>query len=372
LPSPVAVLVSDAHLQDRAWAHRQIEGDAYYSFGQVVDYAINNHLDIIGAGDLIDRRVNSSGPIHAMLAGLQKLWNNSRRFYHIQGQHEADPSPWFNLSHASIHVHKQSFQVGHIRVYGLDFTPADSLKAELDAIPPGTDLLVCHQVWDEFMGVHCGAQASFADVPVVSTVLTGDLHENRTLSARGKDGQRLTIHSLGSTCMQDIAEPPSKFFGVLRDDLSVRRVRLQTRPFIAAGLLLTEADVEAFLGRTEAELSRLATADTSLPPEIARPLVRVGYSHKLGDLSRRVHKVFGERAHLFLKEVPPERPKTVLRPEGAEEAVRTGAMTLEAALPSVLSEDDEPELYALALRVLGAPDKAAEVNAWVREALSDA
>ena len=134
-----AVIISDAHLQTRTWRHRPIFGDACHSFTQAIDYAIELQIPVIGAGDLIDRRVNEPEPIVFLMDELSRLTTAGGKFYFTQGQHELDDTPWFNIGGADvIHVNKTSFRIHDsedgIPCYGLDYQPKDKLQEELDKI----------------------------------------------------------------------------------------------------------------------------------------------------------------------------------------------------------------------------------------------
>ncbi|NIN69805.1 MAG: hypothetical protein GTO63_35015, partial [Anaerolineae bacterium] len=69
----------------------------------------------------------------------------------------------------------------------------------------GTNILLCHQVWRERMGgqsiAERGCDGSFTDIPHVEMVISGDFHAHKTTNHKGKNGQKLTAVSPGSTYM---------------------------------------------------------------------------------------------------------------------------------------------------------------------------
>ena len=367
MPKDIAVLCSDTHLQTRAWANKPIEGDSYHSFTQIISYACSHRLPVIGAGDLIDRRVNDPAPIRFLVRELTRLEDAGQEFYFIQGQHELDETPWMSMAPNAVHLHNHEVEIQDLRVRGVDFQPADKFKAAFDAAADAKpDLLVAHQVWQDFMGERAGPQGAFSDVGGTRFMLTGDFHERKTVSVRGRDGQLLTVYSLGSTCMQDIAEPTSKYFAVLQDNLEIRYVSLKTRPVIDVGYLDTPERVDKCLDGLKQQLDAAYKVE-GLPEHIRKPLLRFAYGHDLPDTLRRITRLVDGRAHLFPKELPPKREDAVARTRAAGRA-----LTLEGCLPTVVDPEEDPELYKLALRVLTSKaDPAVELAAWAREVTVD-
>lgn len=363
----IAVVFADAHLQKRAWAHRPIEGDAYHAFEQIVSYAIERELPLIGAGDLIDKRVNDAGPIVFLRDQLDRLEDHSP-LYFIQGQHEMDDPPWFSVSSSAKHLHRKLREIRGLAVYGLDFQPVDRLRPELDEIPKEADVLIAHQVWSDWMGDIANPQGSFADVPVVRTTITGDLHEWKIANVGGKDGQDLRVYSLGSTCMQDISEPVAKSFAVLKSNGRLERVALTTRPSIQVSHLIVESDVTSLLEELPKLLEKADDESQGLPENLRMPLMRVTYAHHLSDVPRRIANVVAGRAHLFWRELAPEKPKVVPK---VKEFSRGDALTLESVLPEHVDPEKDSALFALAQRSLAASEVEADLRRWFTEVTAD-
>jgi len=359
----IAVICADTHLAPRAWAGRPITGDAYYSFQQIVGAACERELDLIIAGDVLDTRQAGPETVSVLLEGLTRLTVLGRRTFAIQGQHDMNALPWTVVGGAE-HLNRVPLTLGGRTFYGLDYQPAGKLQEELDAIPPGVDVLVAHQVWEDFMGLRAGPQGAFADVPRVPLMLTGDFHERKIVRTHGKDGQALTVLSPGSTCLQEISEPSVKCYGVLSDDLRVKWLALDTRTVIRWPDILTPEDLEKFLDEIDQDLGDDAAMASSLPKELRTPLLRVVYTHHQPDVPHRVRRAVGARAHLFFKELAPDRPAPPLQREGR-------SLTLVGCLPEVVDPRKDKDLYALATRMLTAEDVVGEVNAWVAEMTSE-
>lgn len=368
----VAVVVGDAHLQPRAWAHVSAEGDAYYSFTQAVSLALKHDVPLILCGDNFDRVPNNPDPIAFFLKEAARLDERGLEVFYVQGQHDAYVRPWPSLAPNARHLHGRTTRVRGVNVYGLDFRPPGRLQEALDAVPGGVDVLITHQTWLDWMGAHCRPQGAFSDIPRVETVISGDYHKRVSVSTRGKSGQALAVHSLGSICLQDIGEEPEKYVGLLRREgggLRLEAVRLVTRFRYESPLLVTQDDADKYVAELPSLAARweLDAAGQFLPPHIAKPLLRVYYSTELRDVARRVQRVVDDRAFLFLKQYHPER------------AVRSGrvvgdasVLTLQNCLAEVVDPDKDVEFYRIALRLLDDEvDPDAELDRWLKEQLDE-
>lgn len=369
---PVAVVFSDSHLQDRAWKHNTIIGDAYYSFEQIVDTAIELDVPLIGAGDLIDKVINGPGPAVFLRKQFEKLADAGLTLYYIQGQHEFHATtPWLQIGgdHA-VHFHKKKIRIGDLTLYGLDFQSSEDLAKELKNIPKDVGVLVAHQVWAEFMGDITLPEGSFKDIPRVSLLITGDYHKTIYKDVGlGATGQELSVFSPGSTCMQDISEPPDKHFGLLHADGVITIRNLATRPYLEVTPLMTEEDFAEFLSTIPKKVQ--SAADNALIhvswPSIRKPLLRVPYFSEIRDVRRRLERAIGDSAHLFLKEIP----KQLQVADGKQPQASGDMLTLKDGLDQVVDAKKTPEAYSLCKRLLDAgenrDDIAAELSRWIQQ-----
>ena len=167
-------------------------------------------------------------------------------------------------------------------------------------------------------------------------MFTGDFHEWDDRTVWGKDGQRLRVVSPGSTCMQSIAEPRQKYFCVLYDDLSIKPVKLKTRPMLDYTAQTPDA-LEQTLEQIPDDVAQAfqRAEDDKLPPSVRAPLLRVTYSYKLDRVPQRVERQ-AEGAHLFFKEIPPDLEESSER--RAQKSEGGEAVTLEQRLPEYLRE----------------------------------
>ena len=254
--------------------------------------------------------------------------------------------------------------------------PVSTLQAALDSVPPHTDLLVCHQVWHEFMGDKAAPQGSLSDVQNVKVVFTGDFHERVELDVTNRDGGKTHVISPGSMALQSIDEAPKKYFAVLRDDLTVRWVMLHSRVVMPQQVISTLQDLEDFLDAYPGHLNLVAdvAAERHLPPELCTPVQRIVYpSHMRGDkIQARISKVAAGRVHLFWKELPADKPAVTARREQARVAGVRRATTLDSALLDYLKQDGREDLGKDCRRLLDSLDLPGELVKMRAEAVAAA
>lgn len=367
---PVVVVFSDAHLQTRPWKHRPIVGDAFHAFTQVIDYALEHALPLIGAGDLIDKRINDSAPIVFLKKQLDRLAEASLPLYYIQGQHEFSTTPWFELGTTATHLHQRTIELSGIKFHGLDFQSADRLKEALAAIPEHTDYLVGHQVWSEFMGEETLPQGSFASIPHVAGLLTGDLHKTVVdrKQYRGAEGQPLVVYSPGATYQTNISEPSDTSFGVLYSDGRIKLVPLVGRIFIDWAQIVTDDELEACLSQIGPICSKAKETDRALPDELRTPLIRVTLAKRLASQLSRIEKQVGAQGHLFYKRMREQEPEQQTKNVKSH----TGkALTLLGCLPQVVDSKKKPQVFQLCQRLLEvSPDGIdLELEKWKQQVL---
>lgn len=339
----VFVFASDLHLCDRLWAGRPgIFGDAYFSFEQIVDHCICNSLPLILGGDILDKERNFARPIRELCTQLDRMEQCGQPVYFTQGQHERNyDTTWLGIHPWPIHVHKKQFEINGCKLYGLDWCPRGEIATELAAVPPDTDILVCHQVWGDLMGSICRPECTLADVHHVADVLTGDFHVTKIVGGLNAQGRPARLISPGSTCLRSVNEPAEKYFYEVQRENTVddfnshyRFVtkRLRTRP-IKLYTLATEHDLDALC--CGPLLEDIKSMSEGLPENIGKPVVRVKYAATIPDAYLRLTTTVGEAAHLFCDPIADKTRK-------ASQTVDT-ATDLVAAVTDLLGSDT-PEL----------------------------
>ena len=357
--TPLFVFCADLHLVDGAWSSRPaIYGDSYYSFEQIVDYCIEHKLPMIMGGDILEKKQNLARPIAKLCAGLSRMQVAEVPVYYIQGNHEYDRNaPWLSVHEWPIHMHEARFDINGVNVCGFDWLPRGEIQEAFKRVPANVDILITHQVWKDLMGNVGRPECELTDVHHVQTVLAGDFHITKTVESTNAQGQPIKMLSPGSTCMQDIGEVPEKSFFVVgripaTGQITFVPVALNTRKFLG----YTVKDQEALDKLCAGEFVRdiQAAADSRLPDEIQKPLVRVKFDKRLPDAHLRITTAVGEAAHLFCDAI-------VDKTRGEEETSRAVTKNdLVLTLEELLRE--APESLQVAMLLLNSDSPAAELE----------
>ncbi len=361
---PVALHCSDTHLRRRV--------DERHAFSQIVDAAIAHRVDVIAAGDLIDKQSNRSETITFLYRQLDRLREDDLRFYYTQGQHDMDDPPWLSAHPAARHLHREACELADLTAYGLDWQPFGKLQEELAEIPDTVDLLVCHQVWSNWMGDIAAPQGSFEQIPgFIKYVHTGDLHQWRLEQKKNADGEKMMVLSCGATTQQTIIEPSTHHYALLYPDGKFEKKNLRSRVMIDSSLITKLEDLDLFMSELEPTLaqSEQMAAAMELPDEMYKPYLRVSFSGKVPDVVRRATKAVADRALLYFKEVIPE--EKVAAYQKAKKAEKGEAVTPLSVLSQEVDKEEKPGVYGLCERLLAAGDKEAEFAKWRGEVLGE-
>lgn len=355
------ILFADAHNRDR-------RGDEFYALQQIAKLAIRKKAEwVIGAGDLIDKQTNRSYPISTFRTVIDELHDHGIQFGFIEGQHEADDPPWLR-GPGSTCLHKKKIKLGDYTAYGLSFQPFGALQDALAEIPDDCDMLICHQVWADWMGDIASPQGDFSQIPEhIKLVVTGDLHQFKLERHKNAGGVRMQVCSPGATVAQKIDEPHQNFV-MLLDGSTLTSHQLQSRPFIDWPVMNRSDDVEQFMREIEAELSSAEqkALAAELPDHMIKPLLRITYSSKLDDAVRRITKAVGQRAYLHwaMRQSEEKIAERTKRKKNKGEA-----LTPITALPLEVDKEDDPEVFSLVSRLLEAQDVSSEFYSFKKEAL---
>lgn len=356
MPSSLFVFCADLHLADGAWTSRPaIYGDSYYSFSQIVDYCLEHSLPLVIGGDVLDVKKNSARPVQQLCAQMSRMAAANLPVYYIQGQHELDRYvTWMSVHPWPVSVNKTAFTIAGVKLYGIDWLPRGEIQEAFEQVPPDTDVLVCHQVWKDFMKNVGRPECHLGDVHHVKFVLSGDFHITTIEVAPNAQGEPTQLISTGSTCMQDISECPDKFFYVVGTNglgLEVFPQQLKTRRMKSYTVtntdMLDDLCAGGFLRDIQAMLG-------DLPPEINKPLVRVKFDKTIPDAYIRITTAVGEHAHLFCDAL-------VNKSRGEQETNRTITKNdLMSALTELLQGDTAA--FNLASALLGAESPSSEIE----------
>lgn len=363
-----AIVSADWHLDQHAWADRRsVCGDSILAFQFLTELARKSGLILIGAGDLLDKRLNVAETVNLLRSELDSLGV----VLHVQGQHDLrevswlkavapDHSVWLPQYNREVGV----YPLGPFNVWGIDWTPSAELPARLEEIPEHTDILVLHQVCSELMGKIVTPELSLESIPHATTVIVGDYHVHKRLELIGATGQTLQVLSPGSTNLRAINEPAEKFCYVLFDDGHVESIRIPSRRVLSFELR-SERDLSSFV---ESVAEKIAAVEKY--PYFAdrqHPLLRVKFDPALPEAYARIMQAVGRPEYVFTSCFEPEYDErrevdTSLWREGeaspllgSETTGRVGSGLLEC-LPDVADEENEPEVFQLCRRLLDQSD----------------
>jgi len=273
-------------------------GDPQYAMQQAVDHACS--LDtvqcLIAAGDLFDSKRPSSDISLVFRRMLIQLAEHDIKFGYIRGNHDFCNVPWPKaISAKAVHLNKRKLVLLTDRdplvLYGMDFAPVDTLPQEIDKIPSGVHVLICHQRWDEFAGGSGDGSLSSIPANKVKVVFTGDTH----LAKQFVDSGKLII-SPGATHMRKSDEPAKHYVYALHDNGVIKAVPLRSRPVLRKEIT-SLSELEAFIDSVPGWLQALDV--TGLPEQLQKPIVVVRLEYLLGKAKRRVEAACKGKAHLF-------------------------------------------------------------------------
>jgi len=308
---------ADLHLQPTAWVGRQsLRGDSYFALQQILELMRQYQKPVILGGDVFDSDRPDSESARVFSDFCRDVKESGLAAYYVRGNHDDAVPGWAGILGAE-HVVGPRI-IGDIPVYGLDYTPRSRLGYELQQVPQDA-VFICHQAWKELQG---GAHfdGSLEDCPAMVT-LAGDLHMTleRTLSG----GRR--AYSPGSTCMQSIDEPESKFVAYCDYNpeggvIAVSWVGIKSRG-VRRFKAMTVEDLDAVC----VALQGWTDVTPGVPLDLQKQIVAVEYDPALPRVAERLQFAAAEKVHLFM----------IARPRaGSDVAVeistRTGVTAMEA------------------------------------------
>ncbi len=318
MPEAIALVTADWHVRkfDRVWYRRDaLTGDTAWGIEQVLAQAEKFDVrSVLLLGDLFEQKLQQSDALATMREALDTLQQQERAIYYVQGQHERSSPPLLSAMHRwPQHIDGKTITMaGGLKIYGLDYKPPNEVRAALEAVPAGTDVLATHQVWKDFMGEDRG-DAWFHWASSVPHILTGDFHQ--TLCEQR--GQQQVV-SPGSLCMQKIDEAPEKHVYILRDDMTVEAVRLHTRGYFEARITSSD-ELDRFLDTWTQHPARIPKQ--GVPPTVATNIIRIWYRADIPEARSRLEAQVRLDAHLFTKVVPVEEQQVSVDTERRVRAV---------------------------------------------------
>lgn len=364
------LVTSDLHLSDRIWRHYPIEGDSYHSWNQIVDLAINHSVDaIILAGDILDKQQNLSYPIQNLLAGIHRLQTAAISVYYTQGQHEYQQRPWMDADPDTHWLnHEDLVTPTGWRIVGCDYKDHDNFQSFLSSDrAKSADILVCHQVWKDFMGDIGKPQGEFADIPPnVKVLITGDYHEH--ICQKFAD---LIVLSPGSTHMRSISEPEEHSVFLLNLSDKSNKPKIKSIPLVTRRCLHVDTrsfpDFKALKKQVESFLGYASSyaAENKLPEDLKMPLIHLTHSVSEMDLMRQFETTFNFLGHLFFRQVTSKSEDSLNVIDFLDAQDRVNLID---CLDQFVDEKAQPLIHSLALSLLRANDDQEQaLHRWIKE-----
>lgn len=370
-PRAVAIISSDWHLADSAFTGSDITGDAYNSFRQIIDMAIDLGLPVIAAGDLFDKRRPPPTAIAVVNRQMERMREHNLAVYFITGQHCRAPESNYRqpiewLDAASMgwpqHVDRTLFTIGPYTFYGLDWRPPEELRSELAQIPEEATILIAHQIWEELRsGNAIAPEASLVETPsTVTHVYSGDWHVHATRSVMRDDGTVVWGMSPGSIAVQDVVEDPAKYVYILYDNGEVGSSPLKTRPLLSYRIN-SDDELDEALIKVVDDVRQANIVSRDRDESIRVPIVAVAHASAVGGVKRRFANVLGDTAFLRVRAIPSKR---TMLPAGDE----TPRTSFDDAVAAV---SQDPLARQLASQLHHAADPAAALASFKQRYFSD-
>lgn len=350
---PILAVAGDLHLSSHINTQfPEMQGDSVYSFRQIINYCVEHKLDLALAGDICDVRHPGSAEVMTLCRNVEFMRQSGLEVYGIQGQHDMASPSWLEVAGAiPLESNGVELRSGHM-LDGLDYRPRAQLLADLAEVRP-CDILLLHQMLKGGLPDQAGYDLESDDLPEhVKLVIMGDLHD--TYSA---PDHKPPIFYTGSTHMRRISETPGKRFLVIRGDLSVESIPLDTRPFRYYRL--------AIINELNDCLKELSSFDPNNEPKrpgnLSKPYVVIKYNTDLENAYERIATAAGDK--FFLRRLP-QGPLT-------EESVDVERMketnTLETCLDEFVDSGKQPELHTFMLEILVSDDPRSIIEKWKEE-----
>lgn len=255
----------DCHVTHHIWTtQRDIHGDAFYGFEQFIDKGLGlwgsgKIKAVVLMGDLFDTITPNTAFLRFVREQIERCRAVSLPILYFDGNHDRRATPWLEA------IHEWPTYIGDGRVTtidgvvirALDYSDYDTVEnfvRGLDGEP--CDILMLHQQCRQYMDIPGVWDFDLAWVPDnVRLVVMGHVHDAWSFDMG--DGRQALY--TGSTHMRAADQTYQKSTTLINKDLSVERLPLNERPFIAK--TLTSVDELTTLDewmRTVPEHSRLA------------------------------------------------------------------------------------------------------------------
>jgi DNA repair exonuclease SbcCD nuclease subunit len=181
-------LAADCHLGKALRAHSPILGrdgiDALTDLEIVLKREAAAAVSapvLILAGDVFDANKIDGACIDTLTRFCAELKAAGFRIMFVQGNHDIQNGRGDCLVPLLVpmgceHIHNKVVEIDGLKIYGLDYSPAEAYHTAMEAVPP-CDLLVTHVAYQHLLGFEGAYTMRLDQVPAhVGNVLVGDIH----------------------------------------------------------------------------------------------------------------------------------------------------------------------------------------------------
>lgn len=337
------VFCSDLHIASHAWKSLpQVCGDSYRSYEQIVDYCLNNKVDVLVLGGDVFDAAPQSTDVECFLRGVNKLQEAKIPVLAIQGQHGRNRAlPWTSITPYVIDLNAiPYYDCQGTLIAGCDNMSPDEVKEWCSKLDKNVQIVTLHQLARGTVPEVQGKQGWDLDLDWlpdhVGLALLGDYHEPWEFKSKSL----LALYN-GSICMQSVTEPPEKSFLTFNEKLKIKRIPLKTRPFVK--FVITDSaqikDCICALENAENETLTLIKYDA-----------RCEGVNVIADSAKHVHKMF--------------RPLPFERVGGTQQDLsKLQDVSLDGCLGLAVDRQLDEELYSFVLSLLKSKDPKSTVEA---------
>jgi len=267
--------LGDLHLSHTVWDdHPDIRDDAILNTERFLIAASSMGCSIMLCGDIFDVVNPPPSVIREFRRLMDICQHKGTPVYYFQGNHDKRPTPWPQALHDHpVYVGAGvQFKIGTLTCTALDYMGRERIEQAITAVnenPP--DVLFLHQAVKQALKFENAWNCDLDWIsPKVRKVILGDIHKEKDMSFPGGKA-----HYTGASSPRDISELGEKSFLVLKEDLSVSRIPLPTRPMHRADLSITaQQDLMAW---AEAALEKSKELSVS---NLQPPVLFLGYSEQ--------------------------------------------------------------------------------------------
>lgn len=346
--------LSDTHLGYMQYGLERRRNDFAFAFKNAIWQMLQRDIKvIIHSGDLLHSNRPGPDSICELLAVNQLLLQHEAALYVVSGNHDRTVPHWTDVlekRHTALGIQLLDFRsiARHddngmeVRFCGVPYMPPEQFRKH--QFPPG-DVLVMHQMIQEFIGFKLDGLLTVADLPAgYKLIAMGDVHVNQQMERGGT-----WVGYPGSTELYSDAEEDVKYWMECtlnaERKLTMERVPIETRLVYRVNILSDKTgDVE----QTIATINSMWEKAKGEALEMREPILIVTFLSSIPDVMAKFQTAFNPDKFVI-------RWKPVFGELLSKSALASGIMeqeelTVTDILRSQLSA--KPELFGIASQLI--------------------